>query len=314
MEYKRFKAVTLISLLLFFTFLSHAQGKNAASRLPEELQSFKISDQFIKSPSKEVGSIKAIKGKGRLVVLRRTDQSAYYANEGDPVYENDALYTLTDCRSRILFKDKNVVVMAPDSHLDIDEVYDSLFEGKKRSRFGMMKGKALFYALRLFRYKEMSLDLKTPTASIGVRGTKFGSEIERVNREKSEASEPKGSDRRSSSDTAGRPAQNIITRAYVFEGEIEVTSLIDDRMKRLRENEILEADRRGLGEIVLDPGRTKTFLGDVLSGIEATPAPESRSLREGFRRESLDRLDKMDDIRQRQFEPPVQEQHPSPGN
>lgn len=314
MEYKHFKSAIFISLLLFFTFLSLAQGKDAVSRLPEELQGFKISDQFIKSPLKEVGSIKTIKGKGRFVVLRRTDQRAYYAKEGDPVYENDALYTLTDCRSRILFKDNNVVFMAPDSHLDIDEVYDSIIEGKKRSRFGMMKGKVLFYALRLLRYKEMSLDLKTPTASIGVRGTKFGSVIERVNEVKSEASEPTGSDRRSSSDTAGRPAQNIITRVYVFEGEIEVTSLIDGRMKRLRENEILEADRRGLGEIVLDPGRTKTFQGDVLSGIEATPAPESRIMREGFRRESLDRLDKMDDVRQRQLEPPIQEHHPSPGN
>ncbi|MFH1491643.1 MAG: FecR family protein, partial [Pseudomonadota bacterium] len=233
-----------------------------------------------------MGSVKQIKGKGRLLVLKRTENRACYAGEGDPIYESDTLYTLADCRCRLEFTDQNVIVMAARSHLDIDEVYASLFQGVKRSRFKMNQGKAIFYALRLFRYRSMQFELKTPTASIGVRGTKFGTEIEE-----------------------GVPgsSQNVLTRVYVLEGEIDVTSLIDGRIQRLQENEILEADRRGLGSVVLDLEKTRSFQGDVLSGIAETPDPEPRILRDEFRREELDRMNRMDDIRQRQMETPIHE-------
>ncbi|MBW1803726.1 MAG: FecR domain-containing protein [Deltaproteobacteria bacterium] len=59
----------------------------------------------------------------------------------------------------------------------MDQFEDKRKEGKKRSFFSMVKGKAMFYAMRLFRYKETRFRLKTPTAVVGVRGTQFGAHV-----------------------------------------------------------------------------------------------------------------------------------------
>jgi hypothetical protein len=83
---------------------------------------------------------------------------------------------------------------------------------------------------------------------IGVRGTKFGAEIDKTKMENS--------------------TDESLTRAYVFDGEVEVTSPIDGKTQPLRVNEILEADRRGLGPIVFDPIKTKAFLESIVSGME----------------------------------------------
>ena len=100
----------------------------------------------------------------------------------------------------------------------------------------------------------------------------------------------------------GSGKQNIITRAYVFEGEIMVTSLIDGRKKRLRENEILEADQRGLGEVKFDPARTKSFIEDVASDMISAPGPATKKSDKEFYREELDRMEKINDIRQREMQ------------
>ena len=242
----------LILLTVFAAFYFTLLGNAKASGLPPELEKLQIKDGFVSSQSKEVGLIRLIKGSGKLIVVHRPKQDAYYAQEGNPVYENDSLYTL-DCRCRIEFEDKNVIFMAPETHLDIDEVSASFFAAKKKSLFGMTKGKAVIYALRLFGYRDVELTLKTPHAMIGVRGTKFGAEIDKIKLEK--------------------PSDDLLTRAYVFEGEVDVTSLIDSRTQLLRKDEILEADQRGLGTVKFDPVRTKAFLESIVSGMEHEKSP-----------------------------------------
>ncbi|MFH1349529.1 MAG: FecR family protein [Pseudomonadota bacterium] len=275
--------------------------------MPEDLQQFDIKEQYIESQFSQVGSIIEIKGKGKLVSVHRANQNAFYGKEGDPIHENDALYTLDDCRVRIEFKDKNTVIMAPDTHLDVDKVYESIFKGKKSALFRMTRGKAIFYALRLFRYPEMSFELKTPTATVGVRGTKFGTEIESTKEGRSQVLNRMfaGRSLRSAQMDAGK--QNTITRVYGIEGEVHVTSLIDGRVQRLQENEILEADLKGLGTVKVDTERVMTFIQDVISGmVSPPPRIEPKVLERDFRREDLDRMEKMDDIKLREREhPPI---------
>ncbi len=225
--------------------------KARSGGLPTELEKLQITDGFVASQSKKVGLIRLIKGSGKLVVVHKPEQDAYYAREGNPVYENDSLYTL-DCRCRLEFEDKNVIIMAPETHMHIDEVSTSFFEGKKKSFFGMTRGKAVIYALRLFGYRDAKISLKTPHAMIGVRGTRFGAEIDKTKMENS---------------------TDELTRAYVFEGEVDMTSLIDGKTQPLRVNEILEADRRGLGTVVFDPIKTKAFLESIVSGMELEKSP-----------------------------------------
>ncbi|RLB33182.1 MAG: hypothetical protein DRH12_18690, partial [Deltaproteobacteria bacterium] len=74
----------------------------------------------------------------------------------------------------INFLDDDLVSMAANTHFAIDQFEDKREKQKKTSFFSMLKGKTMFFALRLFRYKQMAFRVKTPTAVVGVRGTKFG--------------------------------------------------------------------------------------------------------------------------------------------
>ncbi|MFC1823409.1 FecR domain-containing protein, partial [Thermodesulfobacteriota bacterium] len=199
---------------------------------------------------------------------------AYYARKGDRVYEKDILYSLENCRSRILFNDKNVVMLAQQTQLSIEEVHASLIAGEKRSRFRMIKGRAIFYALRLLRYPKMKLELRTSTAAVGIRGTKFGTEIE---------------------------TEKALTRVYVFEGQVEVTSLIDGRVQALRINEVLEADSRGLGDVKFDPAATRGFMESVNGEPASSSTPESKRKEQDFHREDMDRTEKVMDIQQQEL-------------
>jgi hypothetical protein len=298
-------------VILVFVFLSNPSlAIEDREGLPAELEDVLLRDGFFASKFKEAGTVSKITGKGRLIVVRRATREAFFAKEGNPVYENDALYTLTDCRCRITLKDKNAVTLAPDSHLDIDEVYASSVEGKRRSLLAMAKGKAIFYVLRLFTYRSTSLHLKTATAVIGVRGTKFGAEIMKVEgRDESYTLNRMVASLDPLLAEADAQKENIITRVYVLEGEVDVKSLIDDSIKRLHENEILEAGIRGLGEVVLDPERTRSFSEAVISGKESMPdnkplIPDGR-----VQHEDVDIRERMEDIKQRERVPDAEHEH-----
>jgi hypothetical protein len=177
-------------LILFFAMtvpdLGAQVGRGGAvpdQALPGGLKGLEIKDYFVPSSLKEVGVIHALSG--TVVVIHRATKEAYFGRPGDVVFENDALNTLPDSRCRIRFFNEDVVTMAQDTEFGVDEYSDRREEGKKSSLFSMVKGKAMFYAMRLFRYKDTRFRLKTPTAIVGVRGTKFGARVYTVDGEKS---------------------------------------------------------------------------------------------------------------------------------
>ena len=146
-----------------------------AADLPEDLRKLDVKDHFIPSDFREVGVLHAMNG--HVVVVHRAKGEAFFGKPGDKIYENDEMNTLDDSRCRIRFYSDDVVNMAPDTQFAVEAFEDQRTEGKKRSLFSMVKGKAMFYALRLFRYKDTRFKVKTPTAVVGVRGTKFGLDV-----------------------------------------------------------------------------------------------------------------------------------------
>ncbi len=149
-----------------------------ADTLPENLRDLEVQDGYIPSDLREVGVLHALNG--RVVVVHRADGRAYFGKPGDRIHENDELNTLADSRCRIRFYTDDVVNMAPDTRFAVEAFEDRRGQGEKRSVFSMLKGKAMFYALRLFRYKETRFKVETPTAVVGVRGTKFGIHVFRL--------------------------------------------------------------------------------------------------------------------------------------
>jgi len=174
--------LTAISLALsLFTFSAGALAATASlpGDLPDSLKGLDIQDRYVPAGSfTRAGVVHALQG--TLVVLHRADRQAFTASKGDPIHENDELFTLADSRCRIRLLSDDVVNMAPDTRFSVDQFLDRPDRGEKTSVFSMLKGKAVFYALRLFRYKETRFKVKTPTAIVGVRGTQFGVHVFRT--------------------------------------------------------------------------------------------------------------------------------------
>jgi hypothetical protein len=143
--------------------------------LPEDMRDLRIQKEYTPSSFKMAGTIHALEG--TVVVLHRATREAYLGSEGDPVHENDEFYTLPETRCRLRFTNEDVVSLAPETRFSVDDYSAQEDRGEKSSIFSMVKGKAMFYAMRLFRFKKMRFQVKTPTAVMGVRGTKFGAHV-----------------------------------------------------------------------------------------------------------------------------------------
>lgn len=178
---KKGKLVIILSIAIVFTLALAvpnvlSQVKRGAAvpidQVPEKLKKLDIKDYFIASDFQKVGVIHAIRG--TVVVIHKATGKAYFGMEGDYIHENDVLETLAKSRCRVRLFNEDVISMASDSNLAVDEVAFSRKKRVKRSFFSMLKGKVMFYSLRLFSFRKSYARLKTPTAVVGVRGTKFG--------------------------------------------------------------------------------------------------------------------------------------------
>ncbi|MBW2595388.1 MAG: FecR domain-containing protein [Deltaproteobacteria bacterium] len=229
-----------------------------AEMLPGELQGLDIKDYFIGADVREAGVIETMTG--HAAVIHGDSDQAYFAAPGDKIFEKDVIFTLKESRCRVKFLDDNLITMAEDTSIDIKEFVVDLEMKEKRSIFGMAKGKAMFYALKLFKYGKVSMSVETPTAVAGVRGTKFGVAVREV-QGKSVASRPVYLADASDSGWIYLARANpgaTETIVYAFDGEIEVHSPVDGTTQ------------------VLEPGNMLTCTGEGAGAVEPTPPGEAR--------------------------------------
>ncbi len=306
-----------ISCVCVLLFLLTGTWSLAFER-PEALEGKAVREEYTPSPFKEVGRVERIVGDGEVVVLHRASGEAYFASVNDPLHENDAVFTLERMRCRLMMHDRNVITMAPESDLYIDEVILDDAKGEKRSLFEVTRGKAVFYAIRLFRFREMRLNLKTPTATVGVRGTKFGTEV---------AEEAALSDGAPNLVTASREplylaadnADTRVTRVFVAQGRVNVASSADGATRDLGENEFLEADSSGLGPTFYDPSRVQSFMDGVEGPMVSGGAPRATGGGAGFpgdsskqqQDEMIRQLDQVEGAKEIQTQTDFEEPSPS---
>ena len=188
---KKRKLLISLSIAILFTLILttanlFAQPKRGAAipiyRLPEKLKGIDIKDYFIPSEFKKVGIIHALNGS--VIVIHKATGEAYFGMESDYIYENDSLESLANSRCRLKLFNEDVISMAPNSHLEMDEAVFNRGKREKRSFLSMLKGKCMFYSLRLFSFRKASMKIRTPTAILGVRGTKFGVDVYWVEEDK----------------------------------------------------------------------------------------------------------------------------------
>ncbi|MCX5855213.1 MAG: hypothetical protein NTZ24_11725, partial [Deltaproteobacteria bacterium] len=112
------------------------RGKSVSGNLlPKALKDLNIKDDFIPYAGKEAGVIKTVVG--HVVVTRENMRQAYYAVEGDQLYEKDVLFTLKESRCRFKLHNEDTVTMGENARVGITAFADDRKTQEKRSAFDM---------------------------------------------------------------------------------------------------------------------------------------------------------------------------------
>ena len=232
-------AVFIGLILSGYAEAAPGRGRSAAKDLlPAALRNIDIKDDFVVGAGKEAGVIQTITG--HAVVARQDLRQAYFAAVGDRLYEKDVLFTLKNSRCRFRMHNEDVVTLGEATRLGITAFVDDRNTQEKRSSFGMTKGKAMFYTLRLLKHKQAGMDVTTPTAVAGVRGTKFGAEVVEI---------------------------DDSTNVYAFEGAVAVTATATGQTTTLHEGQGVNANIVGLGgTFATPPGVSRQFQLDTSIG------------------------------------------------
>lgn len=100
------------------------------------------------------------------------------ATNGMEIWENDTLRTGRNGSIGIVFTDDTFLSLGPGSILIIDEFVFAPKQGKFSIVIRMLKGTAAYLSGLISKLSPESAHFKTPTASIGIRGTKFVARVE----------------------------------------------------------------------------------------------------------------------------------------
>jgi hypothetical protein len=92
---------------------------------------------------------------------------------GLEILEGDTLRTGPDGSVGVIFRDDTVLSLGPESVLVVDEFVFAPRQGKFSIVLRMLKGTAGYLSGLISKLAPESAHFETPTASIGIRGTRF---------------------------------------------------------------------------------------------------------------------------------------------
>ena len=264
--------ITVISLFVFAgnVFAAQDRGKGVSkSMLPKELKNITINNNFPDSKEKEAAVIQTIEG--TVVVERPEAKQAYFAASGDKLFEKDVIYTLKKSRCKFQLSTEDTVSQGENTRLSIKEFSDNRENKSKSSLFGMIRGMAMFSTVRVSRYMQQSMQVETPTAVSGVRGSKFGVQVKAATGKSSAAMPVLLADTSDNSFLylAAIEKTDTVTVVHGLEGKVEVKSKKDDKVQFLNPGESIEATFKGLGKIFETPAKVmQQFMDSVEIKIE----------------------------------------------
>lgn len=155
--------------------MKHAYSKTAVLSLVALLLLLSISGEvFFAHASAPVASVKKVSGS--VTVLRQG--KTIPAINGLEIWEKDTLQTSRNGSIGIVFSDDTMLSMGPGSILTIDEFVFAPKQGKFSIVLRMLKGTAVYLSGLISKLSPDSAYFKTPTASIGIRGTRFLIKVE----------------------------------------------------------------------------------------------------------------------------------------
>lgn len=128
--------------------------------------SMTVSAQTMEAPS---GIVKTVSG---IAYIDHNGQR-FAAQIGSPVFLRSQLVTGPNSSIGVTFRDQTVMALGPDSHLVIDQYLFSPNDGKVGLVATMARGTLNYVSGLIAKLKPDGVNVNTPTAVIGVRGTQF---------------------------------------------------------------------------------------------------------------------------------------------
>jgi hypothetical protein len=132
-----------------------------------------ISGSAARADNSQVAQIKTVSGQAEIV--RNGAHSA--AKIGDPLYEKDTIETGGDGAIGITFIDNTVMSSGPNSEIVLEDYKFNSSNFKGSMLTDMNRGTVSMISGDIARSTPGAMKVKTPTAILGVRGTRFLIEV-----------------------------------------------------------------------------------------------------------------------------------------
>lgn len=116
-----------------------------------------------------VGHVKTVKGEATVT----TDGQVVAARPGTPLHAGSVLSTRSASSMGVVFGDNTLMSFGPDTVLTVDEFLYEPGAGKLKLGARLGKGTLNYVSGAIARLQPDGVTVKTPSATIGVRGTQF---------------------------------------------------------------------------------------------------------------------------------------------
>ena len=122
-----------------------------------------------------VGRIKSTAGS--VVIVRQS--SSVPAQAGQPLYQTDSVRTGADGHVGITLRDETRLALGPGTDVRIDQFVYSPGQGSLRLVLKIARGLVAYVSGRIARLSPDAVRLETPSAILGVRGTRMVIRVDR---------------------------------------------------------------------------------------------------------------------------------------
>jgi len=121
-----------------------------------------------------IGRIKSTTG--AVFVVRQN--ASLPAKPGDPLYESDSVRTGPDGRLGLTLKDETRVALGPNSEVRVSQFAYSPGQGRLGMILRIARGVVAYVSGRIAKLSPDAVRLETPSAILGVRGTRMVIRVE----------------------------------------------------------------------------------------------------------------------------------------
>ncbi len=147
--------------------------RRTAKSLASILTLLAISGSAVNADNSQVAQVKTVAGQAEIV----RNGARATARIGDPLYEKDTIETGADGSVGLTFIDNTVMSRGPNSEIVLEDYKFNSSNFKGSMLTDMNRGTLSMISGDIARSSPGAMKVKTPTAILGVRGTRFVIEV-----------------------------------------------------------------------------------------------------------------------------------------